>query len=153
MAINYSQALPVGRLLRLLFGSLWTLALWVGNPAITVQTFNVLGYLSGVVVLYVLATIVLGRRIISKLNPWLGAVLLDLPVILAFVPLLPPSFRLAILLFFGVSMVCAGVCGYGGCEVLAIPNMLLRKSYNVACIIFSPIDWLEYKLKKLSRRA
>ena len=42
---------------------------------------------------------------------------------------LPPSglpWRLA-LLFFGISLVVGGVMAYPGCEVLALPNLLLRR--------------------------
>jgi hypothetical protein len=41
----------------------------------------------------------------------------------------PPQGRVlqALLLFFGVSLVVGGVMAYSGCEVLALPNLLLGK--------------------------
>ena len=31
------------------------------------------------------------------------------------------------LLFFGISLVVGGVMAYAGCEILALPNLLLRR--------------------------
>lgn len=43
-------------------------------------------------------------------------------------------------LFFGCSMVLAAVMGYGGCEVLALPNLLLGRRDEVWCLLYSPLD-------------
>lgn len=43
-------------------------------------------------------------------------------------------------LFFGGSMVLAAVMGYGGCEVLALPNLLLGRRDEVWCLLYSPLD-------------
>ena len=51
--------------------------------------------------------------------------------------------RYAALLFYGVSMLVAAVRGYAGCEVLAISNWLLRRSDQVGCVVFSPLDAVE----------
>jgi hypothetical protein len=49
----------------------------------------------------------------------------------------------AALLFYGASMLLAAVRGYGGCEVLAVPNWLLRRDDQVGCVLFAPVDALE----------
>ncbi len=147
--MDYSQVFPVGRSLRILLGVSGAGVLWLGNPQLTGNPFQVLGFLGVVVILYVIIAMRFGRRVIARVNPWVGAILLDSPVELAFVPFVPDPLKLALLLFFAISMVCAGACSYGGCEVLAIPNMLLGARYNVACILFSPIDFVEGKLRKL----
>lgn len=49
----------------------------------------------------------------------------------------------AALLFFGSSMLLAAWRGYAGCEVLAIPNWLLRRDDQVGCVLFDPVDTLE----------
>jgi hypothetical protein len=54
---------------------------------------------------------------------------------------------LAVITFLGVSLVVAGVRAAPGCEVLAIPNLLFRKHTELACLIFSPLDNLERKLR------
>jgi hypothetical protein len=43
-------------------------------------------------------------------------------------------------IFFGVSMLVAAAKGYAGCEVLAIPNLVLRRRDSVYCPVLTPID-------------
>jgi hypothetical protein len=38
-------------------------------------------------------------------------------------------------------------CGYGGCEVLAISNWILRRDDQVGCLALSPIDEYERRMK------
>jgi hypothetical protein len=49
----------------------------------------------------------------------------------------------AALLFYGASMLLAAARGYAGCEVLAVPNWLLRRDDQVGCVVFAPVDALE----------
>lgn len=49
----------------------------------------------------------------------------------------------AALLFYGASMLLAAVRGYAGCEVLAVPNWLLRRDDQVGCVLFAPVDAIE----------
>ena len=49
----------------------------------------------------------------------------------------------AALVFYGASMLLAAVRGYGGCEVLAVSNWLLRRDDQVGCLVLSPIDHME----------
>jgi hypothetical protein len=57
----------------------------------------------------------------------------------------------AALLFYGASMWLAAARGYAGCEVLAVPNWLLRRDDQVGCAVFWPIDQLEQH--RTARRA
>lgn len=56
-----------------------------------------------------------------------------------------PWTRGAALLFYGASMLVAAVRGYGGCEILALSNWLLRRDDQLGCLLFSPIDRLEQR--------
>ena len=49
----------------------------------------------------------------------------------------------AIWVFLGVSTLLGAARGYGGCEVLAIPNVIMGRRDRVGCLIYSPIDALE----------
>jgi hypothetical protein len=40
-------------------------------------------------------------------------------------------------------MLLAAARGYAGCEVLAVPNWLLRRDDQVGCVVFAPVDALE----------
>ena len=55
--------------------------------------------------------------------------------------------QLAAVTFFGVSLVVAGVCAAPGCELMAIPGVFFGKHTELACLIFSPLDKLERKLR------
>jgi hypothetical protein len=47
------------------------------------------------------------------------------------------------LIFVGSSLLLAALRGNAGCEFLALSNWLLRRSDQLACAIFTPIDSLE----------
>jgi hypothetical protein len=49
----------------------------------------------------------------------------------------------AALIFYGASLLLAAARGYAGCEVLAVPNWLLRRDDQVGCVLFTPVDALE----------
>lgn len=63
-----------------------------------------------------------------------------------YAPFLTPTSD-GVLIFYGVSMLLAAVRGYAGCEVLAISNALLRRDDQVGCLLFSPIDAVERRLR------
>jgi hypothetical protein len=49
----------------------------------------------------------------------------------------------ATLIFVGSSLLLAALRGSSGCEFLALSNWLLRRSDQIACAVFTPIDSLE----------
>jgi hypothetical protein len=49
----------------------------------------------------------------------------------------------AAFVFYGASMLLAAARGYGGCEVLAVSNWLLRRDDQVGCLVLSPLDNIE----------
>ncbi len=50
------------------------------------------------------------------------------------------------LVFYGTSMLVAGLRGYAGCEVLAVSNWLLRRDDQVGCLVVTPFDHLERRI-------
>jgi hypothetical protein len=61
------------------------------------------------------------------------------------VTFLSPVSGTALYLFFGISMVIAGLRGEEGCEVLAVPNLVLGSRGRIWCPLFSPIDLREQR--------
>ena len=55
--------------------------------------------------------------------------------------------QLAAVTFLGISLVVAGVRAAPGCELMAIPGLLFGKHTELACLIFSPLDKLERRLR------
>jgi hypothetical protein len=148
------QAPPIGRALRILLG----LVLMV---YVTPVYFQVPGRIAagslllilGLIGVYSLIHIVVSRRLVP-FGPGLGAVVaLGLLVALyvagaSGLPILGHGKgQLAAVTFLGISLVVAGVRAVPGCEVMAIPALLFGKHSELACLIFSPIDRLERKLR------
>ena len=52
------------------------------------------------------------------------------------------------LIFYGTSMLLAAVRGYRGCELLAVSNWLLRRDDQIGCVVFSPVDHMEGRLRR-----
>ncbi len=71
-----------------------------------------------------------------------------LPLALYFIWWYAPTFSVtsdAVLLFVGSSMVLAALRSSPGCEFLALSNWLLRRTDQIACAVFTPIDSLEQR--------
>jgi len=152
------QAPPVGRVLRILLG----LVLMVYVTPVYFQvplrlTVEVLLLMLGLTGVYSLIHIVVSRRIVA-FGRCLGAVVaLGLLVALyvagaSGLPILGRGKgQLAAATFLGVSLVVAGVRAFPGCEVMAIPGLVFGKQTELACLIFSPLDRLERKLRSKHR--
>src|ERR671915_2288912 len=59
-----------------------------------------------------------------------------------------PVSGVAIWSFFGVSMLVAAIRGYPGCEVLAIPNAITGRRDRIGCVLYTPIDAAEARVKR-----
>lgn len=147
------RAPPVGRALRILFG----LALIVYLAPVYFQvpvrlSVRVLLLMLGLIGLYCIIHVV-SRRIVA-FGRCFGAVVALGPLVGMYFAGGPGSpilghgeGRLAAVTFLGVTLVVAGVRATPGCEVMAIPGLLFRKHTELACVIFSPLDRLERKLR------
>ena len=106
---------------------------------------------------YSVIHILISRRIIA-FSPRVGAIVeMGLLVVLyvtgaSGLPILGHAKgQLAAVTFLGVSLVVAGVRAAPGCEVMAIPGVLFGKHTEPACLIFSPLDRFERKLRSKRR--
>jgi hypothetical protein len=149
-----NQAPPVARVLRILLGLVlivYTAPVYFRVPRrIAVGAWLLVFGLIGV---YSLIHIVVSRRMIA-FGPCFGAIVaMGLLVALYFagaseLPILGRGKgQLAAATFLGVSLVVAGMRAAPGCELMAIPGVLCGKHTELGCIIFSPLDRLERKLR------
>ncbi|HEV2717699.1 MAG TPA: hypothetical protein VGU64_20695 [Terriglobales bacterium] len=146
------QAPPVGRALRILLGVV--LIVYVTPVYFRVPVGVVVGSLLlilGLIGAYSLIHIGVSRRIVG---PCVGAILaagLLVALYVADAYRLPivggGKGQLAAVTFLGISLVVAGVRAAPGCEVMAIPGLLFGKHTELACLIFSPLDSFERKLR------
>jgi hypothetical protein len=55
---------------------------------------------------------------------------------------------LAAVTFLSISLLIAGWRAVPGCELMAIPDVLFGRCTDMPCLIFSPLDWLERRLRR-----
>ena len=144
----------MGRVLRILLG----LALMIYVTPVYSQVpgrvaVGSLLLMLGLIGIYSLIHIVVSRRIVA-FGPFLGAIVANGLLVALYVagasrlPILGHGKgQLAAVTFFGVSLVVAGVRAAPGCEAMAIPSLLFGKHSELACLIFSPLDRFERKLR------
>jgi hypothetical protein len=152
------QVPPVGRAVRILLGL--ALMIYVTPVYFRIPVSLAAGawlLVLGLIAVYSLIHIVVSRRIIV-FGLCLGAVValgLLVALYVAGASRLPILGRgkgqLAAVTFLGVSLVVAGVRAAPGCELMAIPGLLFGKHTELACLIFSPLDRLERKLRSKRR--
>ena len=144
----------MGRVLRILLGlalMIYVTPVYSQVPArVAVGSLLLMLALIGI---YSLIHIVVSRRIVP-FGPVLGAIVANGLLVALYIagasglPILGHGKgQLAAVTFFGVSLVVAGVRAAPGCEVMAIPSLLFGKHTELACLIFSPLDRFERKLR------
>src|SRR5207253_10953994 len=148
------QAPPVGRALRILLG----LALMVYVAPVYFQvparvSVGSLLLIVGLIGIYSVLQMAVSQRIVPSGSGFAAIVANGLLVVLYFIgatglPIVGGGKgALAAVTFLGISLVVAGVRAAPGCEVMAIPGLLFGKHTQLACLIFSPLDRLERKLR------
>jgi hypothetical protein len=98
--------------------------------------------------------IFISRRIVG-FSPRLGAFMaVGLLVVLCVLSWPPVAIlgrgegELAAVTFLGISLLIAAWQAAPGCELMAVPDLFFGKNAEMPCLIFSPLDWLERKLRR-----
>ena len=149
-----SKAPPIGRALRILLGLVlivYTVPVYFQVPMRLAVGASLL--VLGLIGVNSLIHIVMSRHIVA-LGAFLGAIVANGLLVALYVagtsglPILGHGKgQLAAVTFLGTSLVVAGVRALPGCELMAIPGMFFGKHTELACLIFSPLDKLERKLR------
>jgi hypothetical protein len=147
---------PVGRMIRLVLGlAIIGAAGWllIDND-LSAPELAVTGLFLILITLFYLAmTWLLGRRLLGRISPWTATTLFLTPVVLLGVlPGVPTTLRVAVMVYYGVSLLVIAVIGYGGCEVVGIPMAILRRRDVVYCPL-NAADAVERPLTRNRRRA
>lgn len=147
------EATPISRLLRLALGV--TLTVLVAAPLLEASwrgRLQVAGVVAGLIVFY-MAVHLLVTRYFSRLNLWIGAAIAAAPFLLVFVAGGGGVVTAGAVLFVGLSLILIAATGHPGCEALAFPALFLGRRTHLACLVFSPIDWVEGKVTEMLRGA
>jgi hypothetical protein len=144
-AVAVVKSRPIGRILRFLMGGVMVASvvpsIIQASLATSAMTAGaILALLAGYTAIHLAVW-----RFAPDLNRWLGAVLAVTPAALLFV-FGGPVGQISSVGYIGVSLVIDSINGDAGCEVMAVPGILLKKRTHLACLVFTPFDWLETKL-------
>ncbi|KAA3644027.1 MAG: hypothetical protein DWQ07_18095 [Chloroflexi bacterium] len=128
----------IGRWARLILGGiipLWTIAsIFISQRPSFSFYLETLIYFIVVFVVYLAAHYFLGERLLAKVNPWIGTLILVGPPTVALVLGLGPSaFQMGLALYIAISLIFNFIMSYGGCEVMAIPSLIFGQRYVVYC--------------------
>jgi len=113
-------------------------------------------YLVGITAAYVFVYWAFGERFFASANPWVNTAIFVGPAFtVGWWPILvapvtgfelPEALVLAMGVYIGVSFILQWRIGYGGCEVVSIPIILLRRRYVTYCIPLVALDAVEKKI-------
>lgn len=145
------EATPVSRLLRLVLGVV--MVVLITPPLLSASwegRLRVAGVFVALVALYTVVHLVVSRNL-RWLHPWLGAAITVGPAFLIF--LQGGVYAAGVIGFIGLSLILTAALGHPGCEVLAFPALFLGRQTHLACMLFSPLDWIEGKLAAVFRGA
>ncbi len=148
-----------GRWSRLVFGLgflILGITLLVSNASLTYYTQTSIIFLL-IVAVYIAAHYLLGERVLARRNPWIGTAIFVVPMLyLVFSAYLGIGIgwiigwadidwplSTAAIIYVGISFLVIWKTGYGGCEVVGIPNILFKRSYRTYCIPLVLVDVLE----------
>ncbi|MGH7912075.1 MAG: DUF6410 domain-containing protein [Candidatus Dormibacteraceae bacterium] len=147
--------LPAGRLVRVLAGILFLAAATAtGLSLLGSAPWALLQVPLTVLVAAIAYTIlvwVLGERFLARVDPWLAALVLVLPLaIVGVLPWVPVPVAVGVDFYIALSLLVQAAIGYGGCEIAGIPSLVLRRRYTVYCVL-NGVDAVEGWLRGRSR--
>jgi hypothetical protein len=146
-AVHARSIGPLGTAARAAVGAVFLFLGIVGLPPFHLlpwwQILIGLAAVPAVAVLFQIArTAITNRRLNETGGVATGANCLIFAAFLLF----PPT-RGITFVFLGASMLLAAVRGYAGCESLAVSNWVLRRDDQIGCMLFSPVDAYELRLR------
>ena len=133
----------IGRILRFSLGLFFVSEVWPVYQAVTSEGALIrAGWAIGLLLFYLIAHIVIVNYI-SGINRTIGAILAFGPFLAVFILGYGGPAATGALTFLAVSLIVAAIRSDSGCEVMSVPGLIFGKHTHLACILFSPIDWIE----------
>jgi len=117
------------------------------------------GLATGIAAAYVAVYWIFGEQVLARSNPWIDTLILVLPGAsiawwnLAILPftgvVIPDALSLAMGVYIGASFILQWKIKYRGCEVVALPILLVKRRYTTYCV---PLVALDAVGKQVSQR-
>lgn len=146
--VNSARALPVGRVIRFVIGL--TLVIIMIPTCLRVGVWFL--FKTALLIGALLVACSLIHTLVS--HRWLGSILASALLILVYLfggyhgfLLGHGEGRVAAVTFLAVSLLVASLRGDAGCELTSIPSAFFGQHSRLACLVFSPIDWLERRFR------
>ncbi len=142
-----TKALPLGRIFRFLLGTFFITEVWPVYQNVSIEGAVIrAGWAVGLLILYIFLHI-----IISKFTPRIyritGSILAFVPIVAVFFIGYGGPAATGALTFLAITLIVAAIRADPGCEVMSIPALFYGKHTHLACLLFSPIDWIERKFR------
>jgi len=139
------RARPIARILRFLMAGYliatvaphYLGASWQSN-------LKIVAAIGALTILYTAMHLIISKYV-PRLNRWLGGLLAITPAVLFFM-LGGGIGQMGAISYIGGSLFIDSINGHSGCEVMALPGIFIGERTTLACIVFSPLDWMEEKL-------
>ncbi len=145
---------PVGRILRVVLG---VVMLWWIRPAVDAGGSFLAGaiLLAALLFVFYLAAHLALTRSDARPRHAVGVLLAAGPPVAVGVLGMPGGVLfgrgegiVAALLYIGLSLLVMAARGARGCEVMVVPNLLLRREVSLPCLLFGPIDAWEDRRRR-----
>ena len=137
----------IGRILRLMTGlGALSLVYFSVRSASNAWILPSAAWFAGIFAFYFAAHALI-RRYAPNLNRWVGSVVANVPAVSLILSGIGMA-QIGALSYVGISLIVDSVNGDAGCEVMAFPGLLTGQRTHLACIAFSPIDWLEARVSE-----
>ncbi len=144
------KAGPIGRMARLIL-AVYLLIIDVPVLLEAGRAYNlrVLGLVAALTIFYIIIHLLVSN-FLPHLNQWLGAFLAITPTAMVWAygqgggPLFGQGEGgTAAITYIAISLLVDVLRSDAGCEVMAIPGLLLGRRTHLACLVFCPIDAME----------
>lgn len=126
----------VGAWVRILIGVVASLALLaIDVPSVDfVFLAETAAWIIGILAAYTGVYVLLAPRVLPRLNAWVSTVIFYGPVlVLPYIDALPSTFRIGLSSYVILSIVVVVFIRYGGCEVVGIPSLVVRRRHVIYC--------------------
>lgn len=133
----------VGRVFRFGLGAFFFTEVWPVYQEVTVDGVIVrLIWAVGLILFYIALHVVI-IKLTPHINSVIGALLAFGPFLSVFIIGYGGPAATGALTFISISLILAALRADPGCEVMSIPALVSSKHTHLACLLFSPIDWIE----------